>query len=232
MTRFAAKDLPVGGKWSQTEHKQRVAFHMGTGEFIPFCANDTCAFDSARHWHRDCPNGGKAANKREFGSHNFNVSDFENDHYAEQFQCAMENDDSKIFNALCFLAGGEPEMCDELSVCSFGVTAGGAASALGKCAAYCQPVDTSMGGFHVGSAADGVSSFATVKIDGKHVGATETPPPPPLSDDGTDGTVDNRDYPAGDTVHFDDNQTFAGIIAKGPLAVRHEEVHLLYNMHG
>ncbi|KAK3234009.1 hypothetical protein CYMTET_55722 [Cymbomonas tetramitiformis] len=40
--------------------------------------------ESARHWHRECPNGGKAANKREFGSHSFAVSDFENDMYAEQ----------------------------------------------------------------------------------------------------------------------------------------------------
>ncbi|KAK3288911.1 hypothetical protein CYMTET_3629 [Cymbomonas tetramitiformis] len=100
MTRFAAKDLPVGGNWSQTEQNKR------------------------------------AANKRKFGSHNFNVSDFENDMYAEQFQCAMEEDDSDKFNALCFLVGGEPEMCDELSAYSFGVTAGGAPSALGKYAAY------------------------------------------------------------------------------------------------
>ncbi|KAK3273021.1 hypothetical protein CYMTET_18720 [Cymbomonas tetramitiformis] len=33
--RFAAKDLPAGGSWSQTEHKKRVAFHEGGGEFIP-----------------------------------------------------------------------------------------------------------------------------------------------------------------------------------------------------
>ncbi|KAK3276853.1 hypothetical protein CYMTET_15097 [Cymbomonas tetramitiformis] len=80
----------------------------------------------------------------------------------------MENDDSEKFNALCFLAGVEPEMCDELSTYSFGITVGGAPSALGKYAAYCRPVDTSMGGFHVGGAADGgVPSFATVKIDGR-----------------------------------------------------------------
>ncbi|KAK3268873.1 hypothetical protein CYMTET_22649 [Cymbomonas tetramitiformis] len=147
----------------------------------------SCALVSARHWYRDCPNGGKAVNTRKFGSHGFNVSDFENDHYdAERLQCAMENDDSERFDALSFLAGCEPEMCDELSACSFDVTASGAASALGN--------------------------------------TTETPPPP-LSDDGTDGTADDRIYPAGDTVHFD-NQTFADIIARGPLAVRHAEVYL------
>ncbi|KAK3262613.1 hypothetical protein CYMTET_28541 [Cymbomonas tetramitiformis] len=169
MIRFAARDLPVGGNWTQSEQKKRVAFHKGTGEFVPFCANDTCALESARHhWHRDCPNGGKAANKKEFGSHNFNVSDFENDMYAEQFQCAVEKCDSKTIDALCFLVGGEPAMCDELSAYSFGVTASGAHSALGKYAAYCQPVDTSIGGFHVGGASDGVPSFAIVKIDGVH----------------------------------------------------------------
>ncbi|KAK3238797.1 hypothetical protein CYMTET_51224 [Cymbomonas tetramitiformis] len=168
MTCFAARDLPAGGNWSQAEQKKQFTFHKGSGEFIPFCANDTCALESARHWHRDCPNCGKAANKREFGSHNFNVSDFENDMYVEQFQCAMEEDDSDKFNALCFLVGGELEICDELSAYSFGITAGGAPSALGKYAAYCQPVDTSMGGFHVGGAADGVPSFTTVQIDHAH----------------------------------------------------------------
>ncbi|KAK3265320.1 hypothetical protein CYMTET_25986 [Cymbomonas tetramitiformis] len=116
-------------------------------------------------------------------------------------------------------------MCDELSACSFDITVGGAASALGKYAAYCQPVDTSMGGFRVGGAADGVASFTDVKIGGEHVGTTETPPPPPLSGDGVGDTADDHVYPASDLVHFD-NQTFANIIAKGPLAVQHEEVHL------
>ncbi|KAK3245991.1 hypothetical protein CYMTET_44459 [Cymbomonas tetramitiformis] len=77
MIRFAAKDLPVGGNWSQSEQKKRAAFHKGT------------------------------ANKKEFGSHNFIVSDFENDMYAEQFQCAVEEEDSDKFNALCFLVGGD-----------------------------------------------------------------------------------------------------------------------------
>ncbi|KAK3235449.1 hypothetical protein CYMTET_54342 [Cymbomonas tetramitiformis] len=76
MTRFAARDLPAGGNWSQTEQKKRVAFRKGSGEFIPFCANDT---------------------------------------------------------------------------------------SLGKYTAYCQPVDASMGGFHVGGAVDGVPSFETMQ---------------------------------------------------------------------
>ncbi|KAK3248680.1 hypothetical protein CYMTET_41860 [Cymbomonas tetramitiformis] len=171
------------------------------------------------------PNGGKAANKREFGSHNFNVSDFENDHYAERFQYVVENGDSERFDALCYLAGGEPEMCDELSAYPFGVTAGGTASALGKYAAYYKPVDTSMSGFRVGGVADVIAFFTAVKIDGGHVGVTETPPPPPLSDDGTDDNADDRVYPASDMVHFD-NQTFVDIITKGPLAVQHQEAHL------
>ncbi|KAK3267841.1 hypothetical protein CYMTET_23626 [Cymbomonas tetramitiformis] len=128
------------------------------------------------------------------------MSDFENDMlYAGQFQYAVKEGDSDKFNARCFLVGGEPEMCDEISAYSFGVTTGGAS--------------------------DGVPSFATVKIDGVRVGTDEPPPPPPLSDDGTDGDAADRVYPAADSVHFDD-QTFADIIARGPLAVQHEELHL------
>ncbi|KAK3249000.1 hypothetical protein CYMTET_41559 [Cymbomonas tetramitiformis] len=134
----------------------------------------------------------EAANKREFGSRNFNVSDFENDHYAEQFQCAMENDDYERFNARCFLAGASR----------------GCATSFRR----------------IPSASPSVVRLQH-SIDGAYVGTTETPPLPPLSDDGTDVTADDRVYPAADTVHFD-NQTFADIIARGPLAVQHEELHL------
>ncbi|KAK3283569.1 hypothetical protein CYMTET_8742 [Cymbomonas tetramitiformis] len=145
--------------------------------------------------------------------------------YAEQLQCAAEEGDSDRFDALCFLVGGEPEMCAEVSAYSFGVTAGGAPSALGKYAAYCQPVDTSMGGFHIGGASDDVPSFATVKVDGVHVDTTGPPPPPPLSYDGTDGDADDHVYPAADSVNFD-NQTFADNIARGPLVFPQGELHL------
>ncbi|KAK3251213.1 hypothetical protein CYMTET_9365 [Cymbomonas tetramitiformis] len=46
-----------------------------------------------------------------------------------------------------------------------------------------------------------------------------------LGDGGADDDADDRVYPAADSVHFD-NQTFADIIARGPLAVQHDELHL------
>ncbi|KAK3267571.1 hypothetical protein CYMTET_23882 [Cymbomonas tetramitiformis] len=82
--RFAARDLPAAGNWPQSHGRKRVAFHKSSGEFIPFCGNDTCKKDDARHWHRDCPNGGKHGAGGHFG--NFSLGDVENDLLAEQFQ--------------------------------------------------------------------------------------------------------------------------------------------------
>ncbi|KAK3238283.1 hypothetical protein CYMTET_19894 [Cymbomonas tetramitiformis] len=64
--------------------RRRVAFHKGSGDFVPFCGNETCKRDDARHWHRDCPNSGKHGAGGHFG--NFSLGDVENDLLAEQFQ--------------------------------------------------------------------------------------------------------------------------------------------------
>ncbi|KAK3233859.1 hypothetical protein CYMTET_55876 [Cymbomonas tetramitiformis] len=92
--RFAAGDLPTGGNWPQSQVRKRVAFHKGSGDFIPFCQNSTCKKDEARHWHRDCPNGGKHGGAG--GSfHSFSLGDIENDLLAEQFQTAMDEHDGE-----------------------------------------------------------------------------------------------------------------------------------------
>ncbi|KAK3270134.1 hypothetical protein CYMTET_21457 [Cymbomonas tetramitiformis] len=72
-----------------------------------------------RHWHRDCPNGGKHGAGGSF--HSFSLGDIENDLLAEQFQTAMDEHDGERFEALCLLAGGKPEMLDGVSACAFGL---------------------------------------------------------------------------------------------------------------
>ncbi|KAK3237041.1 hypothetical protein CYMTET_52856 [Cymbomonas tetramitiformis] len=59
--KVAVAPLKEGGNWSQTV-SDKVGFHKGSGQTIPFCQNHDCMCDRARHWHRDCPNGGKRAN--------------------------------------------------------------------------------------------------------------------------------------------------------------------------
>ncbi|KAK3242058.1 hypothetical protein CYMTET_48229 [Cymbomonas tetramitiformis] len=54
--RFAAKPLPEGGGWTQTD-SAKVAFHKGSGQTILFCGNHECMRDRTHHWHRDCPRG-------------------------------------------------------------------------------------------------------------------------------------------------------------------------------
>ncbi|KAK3235258.1 hypothetical protein CYMTET_54523 [Cymbomonas tetramitiformis] len=147
--------------------------------------------------------------------------------YAEHFQAALGNDNSERFDALYFLAGGKPEMCDEISACSFGVAENGATAAIGEYAADCQPVDTSMGGFHVGGVEKEVASFTAVKIiDAPHEDAPPAPPPPPVSDDGTDNSAGDCIYPAIDMTRFE-NQPFAHIIANGQHAVVPDEIRSL-----
>ncbi|KAK3257567.1 hypothetical protein CYMTET_33351 [Cymbomonas tetramitiformis] len=161
--RFVAKDLPTGGNWSQMEHKKRVVFHTRVA-----------AANSAK----------------QFGMHNMSLTDYENDLYAEQFQAGIDNDDGERFDALCFLAGGKPEMCrDDVLPRLAGTWSN-------------QPVDTSMGGVHVDGVAKEVDSFTAVKINAPH---EDTPPaskPPPVSDDGTDGSAGGCSCPAADTTQF------------------------------
>ncbi|KAK3286878.1 hypothetical protein CYMTET_5594 [Cymbomonas tetramitiformis] len=112
-TRFAASPLPKGGNWSQSVSK-KVAFHRDTGATIPYCQNQVCAKGKARHWHRDCPNGGRAG----LSAYAF-AEEAENSVLAAKFQHAIDRDDSVQFDALCMLAGGKPEVFTDLSACSF-----------------------------------------------------------------------------------------------------------------
>ncbi|KAK3269486.1 hypothetical protein CYMTET_22077 [Cymbomonas tetramitiformis] len=116
-------------------------------------------------------------------------------------------------------------MCDEISARSFGVAEGGAATSIGEYAAYCQPVDAIMDGFHVGGVAKEVASFTAVKINAPHEDTPPAPPPPPVSDDCTESSVGDCIYPAADMTQFE-NQIFADIIAKRQHAVLRDEIHL------
>ncbi|KAK3282520.1 hypothetical protein CYMTET_9744 [Cymbomonas tetramitiformis] len=204
MIRFAARDLPAGGNWSQSEQKRRVVFHKSTGEFILFCANDTCALESARHWHRDCPNGGKAANKKEFGSHSFDTIGLRERHVRGAAVSVRSGGGRlrQVRHALLLGGGRASRRCATRfrhipSASPLVVPLRHSVSTLRIANPWTLPW---VRGFHVGGASDGVPSFATVEIDGVHVDTTK--PPPPLSDDGTHGDVDDRVHPAADSVHF------------------------------
>ncbi|KAK3271058.1 hypothetical protein CYMTET_20571 [Cymbomonas tetramitiformis] len=112
-TRFAASPLPKGGNWSQSVSR-KVAFHRESGATIPYCQNQVCAKGKARHWHRDCPNGGRAG----LSAFAF-AEEAENSVLAAKFQHAIDHGDPVEFDALCMLAGGKPEVFTDLSACSF-----------------------------------------------------------------------------------------------------------------
>ncbi|KAK3239854.1 hypothetical protein CYMTET_50250 [Cymbomonas tetramitiformis] len=112
-TRFAASPLPKGGNWSQSVSR-KVAFHRDSGAAIPYCQNQVCAKGKARHWHRDCPNGGRTG----LSAFAF-AEEAENSVLAAKFQHAIDNGDPVEFDALCMLAGGKPEVFTDLSACSF-----------------------------------------------------------------------------------------------------------------
>ncbi|KAK3250446.1 hypothetical protein CYMTET_40176 [Cymbomonas tetramitiformis] len=170
--RFAAGDLPTGGNWPQSQVRKRVAFHKGSGDFIPFCQNSTCKKDESRHWHRDCLNGGKHGAGGSF--HSFSLGDIENDLLAEQFQEAMDEHDGARFDALCLLAGrGKPEMLDGVSAYSFGIEPEREDGALQEFLPYCQPA-THMGGFTVGGVESGISAAACTHV---REDAPQAPPP-------------------------------------------------------
>ncbi|KAK3286956.1 hypothetical protein CYMTET_5513 [Cymbomonas tetramitiformis] len=112
-TRFAASPLPKGGNWSQSISK-KVAFHRDTGATVPYCQNQVCAKGRARHWHRDCPNGGRTG----LSAYAF-AEEAGNSVLAARFQHAIDHDDAEEFDALCMLAGGKPDIFADLSACSF-----------------------------------------------------------------------------------------------------------------
>ncbi|KAK3282350.1 hypothetical protein CYMTET_9908 [Cymbomonas tetramitiformis] len=105
-TRFAASPLPKEGNWSQSVSK-KVAFHRDTGATV-------CAKGKARHWHRDCPNGGRTG----LSAYAF-AEEAENSVLAAKFQHAIDHDDAVEFDAICVLAGGKPDIFADISACSF-----------------------------------------------------------------------------------------------------------------
>ncbi|KAK3241314.1 hypothetical protein CYMTET_48907 [Cymbomonas tetramitiformis] len=106
--------------WSQSISK-KVAFHHDTGATVPYCQNQVCAKGKARHWHRDCPNGGRTG----LSAYAF-AEEAENSVLAVKFQHAIDHDDAEEFDALCMLAGGKPDIFADLSACSFCEEDGGA----------------------------------------------------------------------------------------------------------
>ncbi|KAK3273059.1 hypothetical protein CYMTET_18681 [Cymbomonas tetramitiformis] len=106
---------------------------------------------------RACPTRRAANDAGAVGAHAFAAEDVENDFYAVQFQHAIDSGDTDRFRALCLLAGGKPEIVSDFSACSlFGVgedvddgVGEGIDDGVGVYRQYCQPVDTSMGGFHM-----------------------------------------------------------------------------------
>ncbi|KAK3239411.1 hypothetical protein CYMTET_50663 [Cymbomonas tetramitiformis] len=98
----------------------------------------------------------------------------------------MDKNDDARFDALCLLAGGKPEMLDEVSACSFGVVPEQVPSALQELLPHCQPVTHMMGGFTVGGVAGGLPSVASTHV-------REDAPPAPLTVAstrvGSDGSV-------------------------------------------
>ncbi|KAK3278136.1 hypothetical protein CYMTET_13911 [Cymbomonas tetramitiformis] len=93
---------------------KKVAFHRDTGATVPYCQNQVCAKGKARHWHRDCPNGGRTG----LSAYAF-AEEAENSVLAAKFQHAIDHDDAEEFDALCMLAGGKPDIFADLSACSF-----------------------------------------------------------------------------------------------------------------
>ncbi|KAK3263941.1 hypothetical protein CYMTET_27288 [Cymbomonas tetramitiformis] len=64
---------------------------------------------------------------------NMSLTDYENDLYAEQFQAAVDGERRRREIRRTLLpGGGKPEMCDEISACSFGVAEDGATAAIAQ----------------------------------------------------------------------------------------------------
>ncbi|KAK3279639.1 hypothetical protein CYMTET_12501 [Cymbomonas tetramitiformis] len=117
--RLAVDDLPTGGSWPQGLSK-KIAFDKSRAEFVPVCRHSVCLKASAKHWHRDCPHGGPRAEKGDSVSMNaFATADYELDYLATSFRNALDTGDNDKFNALCVLAGGRPELIDEISSAAF-----------------------------------------------------------------------------------------------------------------
>ncbi|KAK3286791.1 hypothetical protein CYMTET_5674 [Cymbomonas tetramitiformis] len=114
--RLAAEPLPPTGSWPQGLSK-KVAFDKSKAEFVSVCQHSLCKQTRSKHWHRDCPaHGGPRAENSSV--HSFTTGDL-SDLLAASFQDAFEEQTNAKFNALCIIANGRPELCDEISAASF-----------------------------------------------------------------------------------------------------------------
>ncbi|KAK3279079.1 hypothetical protein CYMTET_13015 [Cymbomonas tetramitiformis] len=158
LTRSAAKHHRAGVKPLGTAPP--VSFDKKSGAFVPHCQNAVCAQSGLKHWHAECPNGG-----RHSAHYCSAVEDYETDCMAVRFQRFYDAGDEHAFESLCAMEG-RPEVC-ELSAHSF-VTA--------------EP--TSLRHFQDAAASaqdaaaddDGVAHFPLATF---HSGARGSIPPPP-----------------------------------------------------
>ncbi|KAK3289331.1 hypothetical protein CYMTET_3230 [Cymbomonas tetramitiformis] len=163
-TRFAAGDLPTSGNWPQGLSK-KIVFDKNNAQFVPVCGHSLCRKGNAKHWHRDCPHGGPRAEKGESASMNaFATADYELDFLATNFQTALDEHDSDRFNALCILAGGRPELVDEIPATALDTE--DVSAPLDEYAAFLPPAGVHIGTFSVGNAIPqpGVT-FASIDLE-------------------------------------------------------------------
>ncbi|KAK3251307.1 hypothetical protein CYMTET_39326 [Cymbomonas tetramitiformis] len=120
--RFAVSDLPTGGSWLQGLSK-KIAFDKSKAEFVP---GDSVSMNA------------------------FATADYELDYLATNFQDALDTGDNDKFTALCVLAGGRPELIDEISAAAF--TTEDDSAPLDEYSACIPPSGVHLGGFSVGGA--------------------------------------------------------------------------------
>ncbi|KAK3285122.1 hypothetical protein CYMTET_7255 [Cymbomonas tetramitiformis] len=124
------------------------------------------------------------------------IDDVGREFLAMEFQHAIDNDDDERFDALCFLAGGKPEMVFDLSACSFCVEAGEclASATVSEYTQYVQAPEAQMGFvtnpgfscFSVSGASDADVHMGA--FTGRVTAPLTAPPPPaePVTGEGSD----------------------------------------------
>ncbi len=119
----------------------------------------------------------------------FATADYELDYLASSFQDALDTGDNDKFNALCVLAGGRPELIDEISAAAFETE--DIPAPLDEYSACIPPPGVHLGGFSVGGAetqtrvtfaSAGLESANCANDDSASIdGYPQKPPPPPMS---------------------------------------------------
>ncbi|KAK3268375.1 hypothetical protein CYMTET_23114 [Cymbomonas tetramitiformis] len=100
--------------------------------------------------------------------------DVEGDFYATAFQYATDNNDIERFDALCYLAGGKPEMLEDVSAASFCICDAVDEHAINEYVQCCQPAAARFGVCGV----IGALHINTFKV---HVDNAPAVPPPPAA---------------------------------------------------